>query len=126
MVCQGCGVEESTMRGWPYRCEPCRPAQIVRSGPILPDERKQIRQAAHALVARAVYDGRLPHPSGNRCADCAEFMASEYDHRDYTKPLQVDPVCRACNSKRGPALVWTFDGRLPNARQRDRALAVEA
>lgn len=28
----------------------------------------------------------------------------DYDHRDYTKPLSVEPVCRSCNKLRGPAI----------------------
>lgn len=34
------------------------------------------------------------------CADCGQ-PACEWDHRDYMKPLDVDPVCRACNQARG-------------------------
>ena len=30
-------------------------------------------------------------------------FAYDYDHRDYSKPLEVDPVCRRCNQMRGPA-----------------------
>ncbi len=39
-------------------------------------------------------DGKTP------CADCGQ-PAVEYDHRDYMKPLDVAPVCRACNQARG-------------------------
>ena len=30
-------------------------------------------------------------------------MAEQWDHRDYNKPLDVEPVCRSCNMRRGPA-----------------------
>jgi hypothetical protein len=36
------------------------------------------------------------------CADCGK-PATDYDHRDYRKPLEVEPVCHSCNLKRGPA-----------------------
>ena len=41
-------------------------------------------------------------PPLNRCRDCGK-PATDYDHRLYAKPLQVDPVCSGCNTKRGPA-----------------------
>ena len=30
--------------------------------------------------------------------------ATQYDHRDYNKPLEVTPVCPSCNGKRGAAI----------------------
>jgi hypothetical protein len=38
-----------------------------------------------------------------QCVDCGA-QARDYDHRDYNKPLEVDPVCRRCNLRRGPAI----------------------
>jgi hypothetical protein len=82
------------------------------SAPILPDERRAIRYTAHFTVARAIRKGELASPRGMACADCGGG-AIEYDHRDYTQPLMVEPVCRRCNLRRGPALKWTADGRRP-------------
>lgn len=59
--------------------------------------------AAHAAAARAQKNGLLPRPSSLACVDCNR-QAECYDHRDYSKPLQVDPVCRSCNVMRGPAI----------------------
>lgn len=57
---------------------------------------------AHYFVTTAIYHGDLPKLDGSvPCVDCAA-PAVEYDHRDYRKPLDVDPVCRACNAARGP------------------------
>ncbi len=28
----------------------------------------------------------------------------EYEHRDYNRPLHVDPICRRCNLLRGPGI----------------------
>lgn len=59
---------------------------------------------AHQYVAIAIRNGDLPKLDGSvRCMDCGA-PAAEYDHRDYKKPLTVDPVCRACNQARGPGL----------------------
>lgn len=55
-------------------------------------------------VKKAVEKGLLPRLDGSiPCADCGK-PAQEYDHRSYAKPLEVEPVCRKCNKKRGPAI----------------------
>jgi hypothetical protein len=56
--------------------------------------------AAHRVVQAAIKQGFLPKATTQRCTDCNE-PAREYDHRDYVHPLRVDPVCRACNMRRG-------------------------
>lgn len=59
---------------------------------------------AHRYVSVALYNGDLPKLDGQvLCADCGA-PAAEYDHRDYKKPMEVDPVCKACNQARGPGL----------------------
>lgn len=62
------------------------------------------RKDAHSQVYQAIQRGALPALSGSvKCVDCAIAPADVYDHRDYTKPLQVEPVCYGCNRARGPA-----------------------
>lgn len=57
----------------------------------------------HSEVAKAVRKGLLPKLDGTiKCVDCGK-PAHNYEHRDYAKPLDVSPVCRSCNHKRGPA-----------------------
>ena len=58
---------------------------------------------AHAAVFQAIKRGVLKRPSEYSCCDCGG-AASQYDHRDYNNPLDVQPVCRRCNLKRGPAI----------------------
>lgn len=65
-------------------------------------ERDVLMFVAHRSVKDAVQDGRLPHPSSLICVDCGA-AAEQYDHRDLTRPLDVVPVCRGCNNRRGPA-----------------------
>lgn len=68
------------------------------------DRRRAIATPAHVAVARAIRHGTLPRLDGSiPCTDCGA-PATRYDHREYAKPLDVEPVCRRCNSKRGPAL----------------------
>lgn len=59
---------------------------------------------AHKYVSVAVYNGDLPRLDGSiPCTDCGG-PACEYDHRDYKKPMEVEPVCKGCNAARGPGL----------------------
>lgn len=67
------------------------------------NKRAKVASIARSLVRRAMVKGILPFPSSLKCADCG-VRASCYDHRDYSKPLEVVAVCRRCNAARGPAL----------------------
>ena len=58
---------------------------------------------AMSAVRKAVMTGELPNISTQTCVDCGS-PAEHYDHRDYNKPLEVEPVCRTCNYRRGPAI----------------------
>lgn len=60
------------------------------------------KRAAHLAVARARRSGDLLPPSTYYCTDCGA-SAEHYDHRDYVKTLDIEPVCRTCNYRRGPA-----------------------
>lgn len=73
----------------------CRPCSII-TFPIM--------ELAHRAVAIGVRHGHLTSLLANEiaCVDCG-VRATQYDHRDYTKPLEVEPVCRKCNKARGPA-----------------------
>jgi len=63
-----------------------------------------IASLAHARVREAILRGELARlPNGTLCVDCRVVPALQYDHRDYSKPLEVEPVCRRCNRRRGPA-----------------------
>lgn len=39
------------------------------------------------------------------CVDCKKRRAVHWEHRDYNKPLEVEPVCRSCNYKRGQGII---------------------
>lgn len=54
------------------------------------------------IVRAAVLRGDLLPAKLLTCIDCGR-PAVAYDHRDYSKPLNVQPVCKSCNSKRGSA-----------------------
>lgn len=60
------------------------------------------------MVAQAKARGELPYLDGSiACVDCKRWPATVYEHRDYSKPLDVEPVCHNCNMKRGPAF-WAI------------------
>lgn len=77
-----------------------RNAGIEMSTPII-----SVRARARGKVANAVKRGTLPNLTTTivPCIDCGK-RASQYDHRDYRKPLDVQPVCLICNCKRGAGL----------------------
>ena len=90
-TCIDCGAAKSPNRHrLVQRCEQCLP---VFQAAML---------AANVAISRARATGVLVSPKALTCVDCGS-SAHDYDHRDYSKPLDVQPVCRACNFKRGPA-----------------------
>ena len=61
---------------------------------------------AASAVQKALKCGQLPRITAQtKCVDCSR-PAQVYDHRDYGKPLEVEPVCQRCNVHRGPGLPY--------------------
>lgn len=59
---------------------------------------------AHLIVKKAMDSGELmPITRYMKCVDCGA-PAECHEHRDYNKPLAVEPVCRPCDQKRGPGI----------------------
>ena len=88
-------------------CERCGQLTAFRGGiyPICTDCRVEIqavRATAASAVRKAVNIGMLKPAKDCVCVDCGS-SAKHYDHRDYSKPLTVEPVCQSCNAKRGMA-----------------------
>lgn len=91
--CETCGCDISKRHHIARFCFPC--AKQRQRAPDL--------TLAHSAVAGAIRRGEIAHPKTLSCTDCG-MPARDYDHRDYSKPLDVDPVCRSCNKLRGPGL----------------------
>jgi len=92
--CIQCGAALPLLRHYKqYLCADCK------SNPGL----QRAGWQAHRLVGAAIRLGFLLPVSACRCVDCGA-QATDYDHRDYNKPLEVDPVCRSCNFARPPAV----------------------
>lgn len=100
--CSGCG--DAHRRRFSRYCEPCADANFLFSN------YGNGRAIAAAAVAKARTAGELISPKLFKCVDCGG-PANSYDHRDYNRPLIVDPVCKGCNIRRGSAAPreWGFD-----------------
>lgn len=61
----------------------------------------RLKRRASYQLRKVILRGDIPHPYTLLCVDCRR-PARGYDHRDYTKPLDVVPVCTRCNVLRGP------------------------
>lgn len=80
----------------PLRCPECRSRY---------DDARDVAgmRAAHKAVKLAIKTGALLPARAHVCTDCGS-PAVCYDHRDYSRPLDVQPVCIGCNWRRGPGL----------------------
>lgn len=102
--CCACGKQEAARGGSSFfRCLECKakfaePPNATRTGYDWNG-----KEFAHSEVFRAVAEGRLRKVTECECVDCGA-PAKHYDHRDYNHPLTVEPVCRKCNRRRGPAI----------------------
>lgn len=96
-TCDNCGTIDMIVGGSSHHL--CNPCKVLKGLPLWRSPQKE----AHFQVARAKRFGLLPSARNYQCVDCAA-PAIEYDHRDYSKPLQVEPVCRRCNLARGSAM----------------------
>lgn len=61
-----------------------------------------VRKAGQ-IVTRAKRRGELPVLRGVRCFYCKYQSARVWEHRDYSRPLEVRPACPSCNILIGPA-----------------------
>ena len=91
LICTVCGARFKREHAAKV-CWPC--ADVIR---------KNIARAGR-LVKQAIISGNLaPITADTKCVDCGS-PAYCYDHRDYGRPLDVEPVCRSCNNTRGPGI----------------------
>jgi DNA-binding XRE family transcriptional regulator len=92
--CVKCGGTngEKSLTYWSL-CSPCFLAE------------ETAKAAARRVFRDAQRKGLFPAAKTLKCVDCAE-QAMDWDHRSYDRPLDVVPVCRSCNQKRGPA-TWS-------------------
>lgn len=92
LICYGVFAREGITRGRKSYCAQCTGTKVV------------LQMAAYKAVRQAISKGRLPIPWTQKCVDCGN-TARIFDHRNYDRPLEVEPVCTICNQRRGPA-IW--------------------
>jgi hypothetical protein len=81
----------------------------VRNSPYYPQSvRDRLVARAHYIVLLAIKRGTLPEQETQSCVDCGA-QAECYDHRNYHEPLKVVPVCKPCNTRRGPGFPYPTD-----------------
>lgn len=56
------------------------------------------RDRARKLLHSAIAGGRVVKPT--ECEDCSITARLDGHHEDYSKPLEVDWLCRSCHGKR--------------------------
>lgn len=100
--CCVCGCKFQALGAGNFsRCEQCKTSGLFskmhRGYDLLG------KSGAGGIVQGEIRAGRLPKACFEKCLDCGS-QAVDYDHRDYNFPLVVEPVCRSCNIKRGPAI----------------------
>lgn len=117
--CSGCGMikslsgfsrKNSCRDGRDTRCKSCKSLsqsiyQKTVAGKIVHKRsgknyasRHPRRNAAHRDISREIESGRIPPPSFLECKYCGN-TAAQYHHPDYSKPKEVEPVCRKCHQK---------------------------
>lgn len=92
MNCNFCNNEIVGRHHLARTCLPCSDHTKKRTGML----------EAITAVNKAVKTGALAPVKTLICVDCGS-QAQCYEHRDYNKPLEVVPVCRKCNFRRGSA-----------------------
>lgn len=135
-VCKYCGGKAGRVH---YKCDPClqkhmepwvrravakrHEARLAAIGMDVrgPKTEQEARWAhlTHSIVSRAIRHGLLPKLDGTiACTDCGG-AAKVYDHRDYSRPLDVEPVCTSCNCRR-------YMGKWPEPKTFPRVAAQQA
>jgi len=102
-------VEE---RGWVKLCSTCgvRPAKSNKARYCYECWGGSKPCSVEYAVFKEIREGRLKPVKECLCVDCGA-PARHYDHRDYNKPTEVDPVCGSCNYKRGGAIPYGRDAK---------------
>lgn len=82
-------------------------------------ESHQAQKHASTCMWRALTIGLLQDMRGQPCVDCGK-TAVHHDHRDWRRPLDVEPVCHSCNLRRGPAAPFDTLPRVYSDRRIER------
>lgn len=107
LACVCCGkafnVRPSKLKHGAKTCSvSCRLENLHRAnravGPKVKKRKSTVLQNAHSDVHRAVERGVLVRPTS--CEKCGRAVSLHAHHEDYTKPLDVQWLCRSCHLRR--------------------------
>ena len=73
--------------------------EAVRRGNRVSYLNNRQHHAARVKVRQQWMNGSIPKPTDCTCIDCG-IQAQEYHHEDYSKALDVIPLCKPCHLKR--------------------------
>lgn len=66
-------------------------------------QKNKEKRRAHVILNRSVKSGAIKRPP--LCSECHKECKPDGHHEDYTKPLEVIWICRACHSRKSPRTV---------------------
>lgn len=116
-TCESCGGEFVRHRLARF-CFPCCEKRARQSNRR--SCRENPNELARRLVSTAIRLGVMRPAKEFSCVDCGK-PAAHYDHRDYNKPLDVDPVCLTCHGARGRGIMLVIPVPGPLAQEQSRA-----
>lgn len=66
-------------------------------------QKNKEKRRAHVVLHRALRAGKVMRPEN--CSECKKNCKPDGHHEDYSKPLDVIWICRACHSRKSPRTV---------------------
>jgi hypothetical protein len=66
-------------------------------------QQNKVKRRAHVILHRAINSGKVMRPE--KCSQCNKKCKVDGHHEDYSKPLDVVWICRACHSRKSPRSV---------------------
>lgn len=63
-------------------------------------QKNKEKRRAHVILNRAVNSGKIQRP--NNCSQCNKECKPDGHHEDYSRPLSIVWLCRACHSRKSP------------------------
>lgn len=63
-------------------------------------QKNKEKRKAHVILYRAINQGKIFRP--NVCSQCNKDCKPDGHHNDYSKPLDVIWICKACHARKSP------------------------
>lgn len=81
--------------------------RLIPRRPLLTPDERRLRTACRAATYRAISRGEIVNP--RRCQRCGvEIQMIEAHHADYTKPLEIEWLCRECHEPHRQILIREY------------------